>query len=535
MGRKSVISIANVHAAAERYSPGDVIAARYRLIRPLGEGGMGVVWVAHSIPLDVDVAFKVIAADLAGTNVAERMSQEARAAAKLGHPAMVRVFDFGLTEQGDPYLVMELLLGEDLAQVVSQKGRLSATEAVQTLLPIADGLATAHDSGIVHRDLKPENVFLAHDAMGRVQPKLLDFGLAKLANSDLDRKITATGAVLGSPDYMSPEQAHGRDDIDTRSDIWSFCVLLYESMTGAVPFDAENYNGLMHAIINHPPVPIMAHNAGDSDLWRVLERGFSKDRQERWSSMWELGEALALWLYERGVKEDITQRSLRGSWLESGLSGVQVLVSSTAPPPEKTTDPGNIESRGELPSLGAEVDDLMATLSRPAKIGLPSEDAPVEVAPQAQPQRVRARGGWIVALLVGVAAVLVALVVAFRARPELEPRLTTVKGPTDAPDRTQQATAMDPPSPGSKVIVAGALSATEPKLPESLTQVPAAAESAAEASDAAAEAAPAGAKRVAPRQPATAPAQAAAQRPPPKPTRTAPRYKAAPPQRDFGF
>jgi len=432
--------------------------------------------------------------------------------------------------------VMELLIGEDLAQVVSQKGRLSATEAVQTLLPIADGLATAHDSGIVHRDLKPENVFLAHDAMGRVQPKLLDFGLAKLANSDLDRKITATGAVLGSPDYMSPEQAHGRDDIDTRSDIWSFCVLLYESMTGTVPFDAENYNGLMNAIINHPPVPIMTHSAGDADLWRVLERGFSKDREERWSSMWELGEALALWLYERGVKEDITQRSLRGSWLESGLSGVQVLVSSTAPPPEKTTDPGDIESRGALPSLGAEVDDLMATLNGLPKTGPPSEDAPVEVAPQAQPHRTRARGGWVVALLVGVAAVLVALVVAFRARPELEQGLTNVAGSTDAPDRAQQATAMDEPSPGRTVAAAAALSATEPKLPESLTLAPVAAESAGEASDPGGEASPNGAERVHTQpQGATAPAQEAAPRPPRKPTRSAPRHKAAPRQRDFGF
>jgi len=356
MSRRSAISFPAPHEAAARYGPGDVISERYQLVRLLGEGGMGIVWVAHSIPLDIDVALKVIAADLAGTAAAERMAQEARAAARLGHPAMVRVMDFGKTQHGDPYLVMELLHGEMMSDIIERQGRLSAVEAVRMLLPIADGLATAHDAGIVHRDLKPDNVFLARDAVGRMQPKLLDFGIAKLQDTELDRKITAMGSLVGSPDYMSPEQAEGREDIDHRSDVWGFCVVLYEAITGQVPFTADNYNGLMFAIINDDPPPTTTLGAGDSDLWRVLSRGLSKFREERWASMWELGEALALWAYEQGVKDDITSRSIKVSWLDAGLSGVKVLVSQTIPP-ERPTDPVAVEA----PSFVGETRALEAT------------------------------------------------------------------------------------------------------------------------------------------------------------------------------
>jgi serine/threonine-protein kinase len=390
MGRKSAISLPQAHEAASRYRPGDVVAERYQLIRPLGEGGMGIVWVAHSLALDVDVAFKVIAADLAGTDAAERMAQEARAAARLGHPAMVRVMDFGITEHGDPYLVMELLHGEMLSDILERDGRLSAIEAVRMLLPIADGLATAHDAGIVHRDLKPDNVFVARDNIGRIQPKLLDFGIAKLQDTDLDRKITAMGAVLGSPDYMSPEQAHGRDDIDHRSDVWAFCVVLYEAITGAVPFNADNYNGLMFTIINHEPEPSTNLGAGDADLWRVLERGLRKGREERWDSMWELGQALALWAYEQGVKEDVTKRSIKGSWLDAGLSGVQVIVSPTVPP-ERPTDPEGVRELDPLLAQRRQTSvPSMAIQTRPAR-------APTRPAPP--PRRAKRSGR---ALLLGV-------------------------------------------------------------------------------------------------------------------------------------
>jgi eukaryotic-like serine/threonine-protein kinase len=304
------------------YLAGEVVADRYRLVRELGRGGMGVVWVAHSLVLGVDVALKLIRASAASSALASRMAREAHAAARLGHPALVRVFDFGWTRHGDPYLVMELVQGETLAAMLKRESRIPAIRAVQTLLPIADGLRLAHDKGIVHRDIKPDNVFLATDALNRRQPKLLDFGIAKV-DKQIDGRLTQLGAVLGSPDYMSPEQALGLDDLDERTDVWSLCVVLYETITGVVPFQKSNYNALMHAIINEDPVSTVECGAGDKSLWHIIERGLQKEREARFPSVSELGEALALWLYEHGIKEDLSGNSIRAVWLDPNMSSAQ--------------------------------------------------------------------------------------------------------------------------------------------------------------------------------------------------------------------
>jgi serine/threonine-protein kinase len=301
------------------YLAGEVVGDRYRLVHEIGRGGMGVVWVAHSLVLGVDVALKLIRASAAGSALSSRMAREAHAAARLGHPALVRVFDFGWTRHGDPYLVMELVQGETLAAMLKRETRVPAIRAVQTLLPIVDGLRMAHDKGIVHRDIKPDNVFLAADALGRRQPKLLDFGIAKV-DKQVDGRLTQVGAVLGSPDYMSPEQALGLDDIDERTDIWSLCVVLYELITGALPFQKPNYNALMHAIINEDPTSSLERGAGDKSLWEVIQRGLRKQREDRFQSATELGEAMALWLYEHGIKEDLSGNSIRAVWLDAGLT-----------------------------------------------------------------------------------------------------------------------------------------------------------------------------------------------------------------------
>src|SRR5688572_19632520 len=184
------------------YVPGDVILGKYTLESLLGEGGMGSVWRARNTALDAPVAIKLIRADLNRDTLGVRLLQEARAAAKLGHPAIVRVFDVGQTERGDPFIVMELLEGHSFGSVLTQ-GRVPPIQAVQTLLPIADALARAHAKGIVHRDLKPDNVFLVTDDE-RVQPKLVDFGIVKVEQRDGGSHLTQVGTVLGSPEYMSP-------------------------------------------------------------------------------------------------------------------------------------------------------------------------------------------------------------------------------------------------------------------------------------------------------------------------------------------
>ena len=344
------------------YLAGEVVGDRYRLVHEIGRGGMGVVWVAHSLVLGVDVALKLIRASASSSALSSRMAREAHAAARLGHPALVRVFDFGWTRHGDPYLVMELVQGVTLAAMLKRESRLPAIRAVQTLLPIVDGLRMAHDKGIVHRDIKPDNVFLAADALGRRQPKLLDFGIAKV-DKQVDGRLTQVGAVLGSPDYMSPEQALGLDDIDERTDIWSLCVVLYEVITGAVPFQKPNYNALMHAVINEDPIPSVERGAGDKSLWQVIERGLKKQREDRFQSATELGEAMALWLYEHGIKEDLSGNSIRAVWLDTALSldtssrsaRVGAFDSSTAPRLDVSRAPGAAATRttggGTAPTL----------------------------------------------------------------------------------------------------------------------------------------------------------------------------------------
>jgi hypothetical protein len=310
------------------YAPGHVVAGKFQLVRELGRGGMGVVWVAHNQVLDVHVAMKII--DLARApnpkRLADRVLQEARASARLAHPSICRVFEFGETEQGDPFIVSELLHGETLGDVLASQPRLSATRVVQVILPIIEGLVMAHGRGVVHRDVKPENIFLSRDDVSRIRPKLLDFGIARMI--DADRKLTIDGTLLGTPDYMSPEQARGESDVDVRSDIWAVCVVLYEAITGTRPFEGDNYNALLWTICQETPRSLRDHGTGDERLWKVLARGLEKERDARWSTMRQLGVALARWLTGVGVKEDVCGSALRSTWLaENGRVAL-----SEAPP-----------------------------------------------------------------------------------------------------------------------------------------------------------------------------------------------------------
>ncbi len=301
-------------AAEERYQPGAVIDDKYVLVSKRGEGGMGTVWVAHNSVLDVRCAIKVMALDggAASRAAARRVLDEARATARLGHASIVRVLDYGETEHGDPFIAMELLEGEDLAQVLDRQARMRPTDAVQVLLPIAHALASAHAKGIVHRDVKPENIFLAKDEVSTTLPKLLDFGVVRIVNNP--RKLTMDGAVVGTPDYMSPEQARGKST-SGQTDLWSFCVVLYEVIAGRRPFEGDNYNALMRAIIEDKPKSLEELGIADAALSVIVLRGLSKKAEERWASMRELGEELALWLTEEGLSDDITGASLRRTWL----------------------------------------------------------------------------------------------------------------------------------------------------------------------------------------------------------------------------
>lgn len=337
-------------ASGARYLQGDIIDGKYRLIRPIGEGGMGVVWLGHNVVLNVDVAVKLIHTVGGNTSVlAKRFLQEARTAAQLAHPAICRVFDYGQTHLGDPFIVSEFLEGETLADRIDNEGRLPGPLAVQTILPVVGGLAVAHATGIVHRDVKSENIFLARDLTGRVQPKLLDFGVARFVHDD--SKITVEGCLLGTPDYMSPEQARGETGCDFRTDIWSLCVVLYELLTARTPFLGENYNAVMWSILHDEIKPVTQFGAGNSSLWKLIEQGLRKDPLERWGSMRELGRALASWLYERGAREDLCGASLRATWLEvtSSRELSEPLPATSSFPPSETVEAATSHGSDEAP------------------------------------------------------------------------------------------------------------------------------------------------------------------------------------------
>ncbi len=303
------------------YAAGLIVADKYELLRPLAAGGMGEIWVAHHLSLDIDVAVKFIG-DVGAleTRFAERLLEEARNTARLGHPAIVRALDFGHTERGDPFIVLELLEGEDLATRLDRSGPLPAEQAVTLLLPVAHALSTVHDSGIVHRDIKPENVFLTSVELG-VQAKLLDFGISR--KTDRARRLTVRDTALGTPDYMSPEQARGETSGE-HTDQWSFCVVLYEALTQRRPFEADNYNALLRSIIEDAPRALAASGLDEPDLWQILARGLAKAPSDRFTSIRELGEALALWLLARGVQEDSVGTSLRRVWIREPPSTMTV-------------------------------------------------------------------------------------------------------------------------------------------------------------------------------------------------------------------
>jgi eukaryotic-like serine/threonine-protein kinase len=310
-GKRAVAQAGSVHD--DEFHPGDVIAGKYELVRLLGQGGMSAVWVVQNLVLDAQFALKLIHNYDNDEYAGERMLREARSVARLDHPAIIRMFDFGVTESGDPFLVMELLTGISLRERLRASGRMDPVEAVRLLLPVAEALSVAHAHGIVHRDLKPDNIVCVTAEGDRLQPKIIDFGIAKQV--DEESRITQTGMVLGSPEYMSPEQALGLFDVDYRTDIWSFAVVLYEAVSGATPFfRAGDPAAVLRAVVDQPIPPLADLGIRDRELWFIISRGLQKTLDERWQDMHSFGEALARWLLHHGVEEDVCMQSVRSVW-----------------------------------------------------------------------------------------------------------------------------------------------------------------------------------------------------------------------------
>ena len=231
-----------------------VVAGRFRLKRLIGKGGMGTVWEASHLRLDIPCAVKFM--DMATiTEAYSRFEREAKAAAQLRSPHVVQILDHGLCEDGTPYIAMELLDGEDLGKRLARLGRISPPELVHIVSQVSRALTKAHQLGIVHRDLKPDNIFLVRDD-DREIAKVLDFGIAKSASHELSGSSTKTGAMLGTPFYMSPEQAQGTKQVDYRSDLWAMAVICFEALIGRRPFLSDALGDLLIQIIVTPlPIP----------------------------------------------------------------------------------------------------------------------------------------------------------------------------------------------------------------------------------------------------------------------------------------
>ncbi|HVY27722.1 MAG TPA: serine/threonine-protein kinase [Polyangiaceae bacterium] len=275
---------------------GDLLAGKYRVEKVLGFGGMGVVVSAFRGDLEQRVAVKFLSQAAAERpDAAERFRREARAAAKIRSEHVARVLDVGTLDTGLPYMVMEFLEGNDIAEELRRFERLPITDAVEFILQAIEALAEAHAAGVVHRDLKPGNLFLAQRADGSRRVKVLDFGISKaLSGSSVEElSLTKTAALIGSPLYMAPEQMRSAKDVDTRADIWSLGAMLYEMLTGQPPYLGESIPQLCAALLHDEPIPLRQHRPEIPEgLEQAVLRCLMKDRNHRFPTVFELGRAL---------------------------------------------------------------------------------------------------------------------------------------------------------------------------------------------------------------------------------------------------
>jgi len=352
---------------------GKTIAGQFKIVERIGSGGMGAVYKAEQPEMNRFVAIKILHSRyITRADLVSRFRREARAMSQLSHPNTARVFLYGQLEDGACYFVMEHMEGRNLAQSVRAEGPMQPIRAVDIMIQVCGALEEAHQAGIIHRDLKPENVFLT--AQGGISdfPKVLDFGLAKVTERQMrpgSLILTQQGMVFGTPEFMSPEQARG-EELDARSDIYSLGIILYEMLTGKLPFDAKQPMEYINRHIHATPIAL-AERAPDrkfpSGLGDVIMKALAKKREDRYESAMSFGQAL---------------RDAVGGKIVSGAMRAMPRPSQTPP------------------------------ADAPAPVAPPVVDAPRSIGPRAAPA---SKLPWIVlAIGIGLAVVgAVALVVAF--------------------------------------------------------------------------------------------------------------------------
>ncbi len=365
-------------------SENTVVADRFRLHRMIGQGGMGSVWEATQIGLERPCALKFIEGEMAKLAEAHaRFEREAKAAAHLNSPHIVQIFDHGVW-QGTPYIAMELLVGEDLGKrLQAQGGRLEPPYVSRVIQQVSRALSKAHQAGIVHRDLKPDNIFLVRDDEQEIV-KILDFGVAKQTIAGIDGSNTKTGAMLGTPYYMSPEQAQGIKSVDARSDLWSLAVIVYQCLTGRLPFESEALGDLLVKIIVSPiPVPSQVCPGLPSGFDRWWAKAAERNPEARFQTAKEFNDTLQLALGQSSITE------ITGPRPAVGGATVAMAAGPGAPQPQTTamtpSDPRLVAAAANVPTPNG----LMAPPMPPAAGAPPGTfggvEPPVELPKKSPP------------------------------------------------------------------------------------------------------------------------------------------------------
>ena len=383
--------------AERRLTAGDVVGGKYRLEKLLGEGAMGTVWAARNERTDRAFAVKFMLPQYAkDATLVQRFLNEARVCGRLEHAALVEIYDLGVAEEfgGAPFLVMELLRGEGLDALLLRMRRLDARRICPLILAVSQGLDLAHQAGIVHRDIKPANLFLHRDKKsgGEIVPKILDFGVSKnIGMSEEELALTRAGTLLGSPLYMSPEQARGQTDIDARSDVWALGVILYQAIAGVVPFNETNYNAVLAAILSHRHKPLNEIVAGVPDiLSETVDLCLVKDRNRRMATAAQLAARLedVLLFYEAtepAVPPSSSSAVARGPHTErapppSGARAVDIPTAPRMPVAQvrELSDATEVMDRSSLPdAVRRELRAAGEIKNDPAKLG--KDDIDVDV------------------------------------------------------------------------------------------------------------------------------------------------------------
>jgi serine/threonine-protein kinase len=359
--------------------PGAVLAGKYTLERKLGQGGMGAVWRAEHRELRSPVAIKVIDEQIAGSaDALARFMREAQSAAALRSPHVVQILDYG-SDRGVPFIAMELLEGESLATRLERVGRLPPAEVARIITEVARAIGKAHELAIVHRDLKPDNIYLVHNDETEVT-KVLDFGIAKatLGLGVVSGSETRTGAILGTPHYMSPEQAEGTKLVDHRTDLWALGVIAFECLVGRRPFDSDALGSLLLAICTRPiPVP-SAYGCllPGFDAW--FARACARELGERFQSARELATELRRIAGGEGRDSAVVDDS-RGAFSATA----PMLTPFVAVPPTGSGAATAPPARSKAPALAVVLGGVVAVALVGAGVALVTHKAPAE--PAAEP------------------------------------------------------------------------------------------------------------------------------------------------------